>query len=504
MRALLLAVSLVVIPTAVLAQAAIAGVVLDSSGAAVAGVVVEASSPELIEKLRTTISDESGRYRLENLRPGTYTVRFAHAGLSEIQRDGIELTGLFTATVDATLEIGPLSDTITVTAETSPLDVHGAKRELTLSDEIIRAIPTARSYNALVVLIPGVLTTSNDTVTGTATTAFPIHGGRTTEGRLLLDGLNVGSPPGGNSATSYSFDVGQAQEVTLTTSGALGESETAGLVMNIVPKAGGNSMRGSLFASGTGETFQSDNVTPELMAQGVTSATPFTKVYDVSGTLGGPILADRLWYFVHAHTGGSTRESTNVFYNLNAGEPTAVALRAGPQSARVFRSDIRERERPRHVAGDAAQHDQRILGRPVTLPAVHGCDAWTDGSGTSLAGSGRRSRAQAGCDPGDMVISDLEPAVPRGWLRRHVLRCGQLRARTESDARSDSRRRAVRERLRGERQHSRAGVSLAGLQRRAHRLVSVERLAVVRDRRTQREDRLSAHADDGRSDVVHQ
>ena len=112
---------------------------------------------------------------------------------------------LVVATVDATLEIRPLSDTITVTAETSPLDVHGAKRELTLSDEIIRAIPTARSYNALVVLIPGVLTTSNDTVTGTATTAFPIHGGRTTEGRLLLDGLNVGSPPGGNSATSYSL-----------------------------------------------------------------------------------------------------------------------------------------------------------------------------------------------------------------------------------------------------------------------------------------------------------
>jgi len=337
MRALLLAVSLVVSSTAVLAQAAITGVVLDSSGAAVAGVVIEVTSPELIEKLRTTISDGNGRYRLENLRPGTYSVRFAHAGLSEIERDGIELTGSFTATVDATLEIGPLSDTITVTTETSPLDVHGAKRELTLSDEIVRAIPTARSYNALVVLIPGVLTTSNDTVTGTATTAFPIHGGRTTEGRLLLDGLNVGSPPGGNSATSYSFDVGQAQEVTLTTSGALGESETAGLVMNIVPKAGGNSLRGSLFASGTGETFQWDNVTPELMAQGVTSATPFTKVYDVSGTLGGPVLAGRLWYFVHAHTGGSTRESTNVFYNLNAGE--ANAWRYAPDLGRPEYSD---------------------------------------------------------------------------------------------------------------------------------------------------------------------
>lgn len=323
MRALLLAVSIVVIPSAVLAQAAITGTVLDASGAALAGAVVEASSPELIEKLRTTISDQSGRYRIENLRPGTYTVRFARAGLSEVRRDGIDLTGSFTATVDATLEVGPLTDTITVTAETSPLDVRGAKRELTLKGELLRSIPTARSYNALLVLIPGVLTNSNDVVTGTATTSFPIHGGRTGEGRLLLDGLNIGSPPSGNSATSYSVDAGQAHEVTFTTTGALGEAETGGLVMNIVPKTGGNSTQGSLFASGTGETFQSANVTPELMAQGVTSATPFTRVYDISGALGGPILADRLWYFVNAHTGGSTRESTNVFYNLNAGDATA-------------------------------------------------------------------------------------------------------------------------------------------------------------------------------------
>jgi hypothetical protein len=321
MRALLVAVSIVVTPTAVFAQAAIAGVVLDSSGAAVANVVVEATSPALIEKFRTTVSDESGRYRLENLRPGTYAVRFTRSGLGEIQRDGIELTGSFTATVDATLEIGPLRDTITVTAETSPLDIHGARRELTLGNEIIRSIPTARSFNALVVLIPGVLTNNNDVVTATATTSFPIHGGRANEGRLMLDGLNIGSPPSGNSATSYTVDTGQAQEVTFTTTGALGESETAGLVMNIVPKAGGNATRGSLFASGTGETFQSDNVTPELAAQGVVSATPFTKVYDVSGTLGGRILFDRLWYFVNAHTAGSTRESTNVFYNHTAGNP---------------------------------------------------------------------------------------------------------------------------------------------------------------------------------------
>ena len=88
-------------------------------------------------------------------------------------------------------------------------------------------------------------------VTGTATTSFPIHGGRSTEGRLLLDGLNVGSPPAGNSATSYVVDVGNAQEVTFSAAGASGESETAGLAMNIVPRTGGNTIAGSFFVSGT-------------------------------------------------------------------------------------------------------------------------------------------------------------------------------------------------------------------------------------------------------------
>jgi len=337
MRALVVAVSIVATPTAVLAQAAISGVVRDSSGAAVAAVVVEATSPELIEKARATVSNEGGYYRIENLRPGTYAVRFVHAGLREVRREGIELTGSFTATVDATLDVSPLTDTITVTAETSPLDVHGARREVTLSGEIIRSIPTARSYNALVVLIPGVVTTSNDAVTGTATTAFPIHGGRANEGRLLLDGLTIGSPPSGNSATSYSFDVGQAQEITFSTTGALGESETAGLVMNIVPKTGGNSTHGSLFASGSGETLQSDNVTPELLARGVMSMTPFTRVYDISGSLGGPIVSDRLWYFVKAHSGGNTRQSTNVFYNLNAGN--SAEWRYAADSSRPEYSD---------------------------------------------------------------------------------------------------------------------------------------------------------------------
>ena len=308
------------IPTAAFAQASIAGSVSDPFGVPISGVHVEASSPALIERVRTTVTDDAGRYRIENLLPGTYVVKFALDGWTAYQKEAIELRGSLTATIDAALQIGRVSDTITVTGATPVVDVYGARREVTLSGEVVQSIPTARSYNALLALIPGVVTNVNDTVMGTSTTSFPIHGGRVSEGRLLLDGLNIGSPPSGNSATSYTIDVGQAREVTFTTAGALGESETAGLVMNIVPKSGGNTMRGSMFASGTSGKLQSDNLTPELAAQGVMAPTPFNKVYDVSGTFGGPIVSDRLWYFLNGHIGGSTKDIPGLYYNRNAGD----------------------------------------------------------------------------------------------------------------------------------------------------------------------------------------
>ena len=315
-------VSLLIVPTAVLAQGAIAGAVIDPSSAPIAGVLVEAASPELIEKTRSTLTDSAGRYRIEGLPPGTYLVRFTQNGWISYQHEAIELTGTFTATVDATLAVGAVADTVIVTGHTPVVDVQSARREVTLTDDIIRSIPTVRSYNALLPLIPGVVTSFNDTVTGTATTSFPIHGGRASEGRLQLDGLTVGSPPVGNSATNYVIDTGQTQEVSFLAAGALGEVETAGLVMNIVPKSGGNTTRGSFFASGTGAKLQSDNLTQALKDQGATAATPLSRVYDFSGTLGGPIRKDRTWYFVNAHSSGSTREVANVYYNLNAGDPS--------------------------------------------------------------------------------------------------------------------------------------------------------------------------------------
>jgi hypothetical protein len=358
-------------PTPALAQAAIAGSVTDPSGAPVAGVFVEATSTALIEQRRTTVTDASGRYRVENLRPGVYSVRLTHPGWKPFVHQGVEVTGSATATVDAQLVLGTLTDTVTVTGAATPLDVQSARQEVTLSGEVVRTLPTVRAYNSLVGLVPGVVTSLNDIVTMPATMSFPIHGGRTSEGRLLLDGLTVGSPPSGNSATSYAVDVGNAHEITFSTGAASGEAETAGLMMNIVPRAGGNRTRGSFYVAGTGEGLQADNLTPSLRDRGVMSATPLSDVYDISGSLGGPILTDRLWYFATAHTGSSTRENANVYYNLNAGDATkwlySPDLRHPAYSDRTFENaslQLTWQASPRHKFG--AFWDAQALCRTCT------------------------------------------------------------------------------------------------------------------------------------------
>src|SRR6516162_5048815 len=134
-RRILLVLSLVLaLPLSAYAQASIAGVIKDASGAVLPGVTVEATSPVLIEKARTAVTDESGQYRSVDLRAGMYTVTFTLTGFSTVKREGIELTGSFTAVVNADLKVGALAETITVTGETPVVDVQSAKREVTLQN----------------------------------------------------------------------------------------------------------------------------------------------------------------------------------------------------------------------------------------------------------------------------------------------------------------------------------------------------------------------------------
>lgn len=219
------------LPSVVLAQGSITGVVRDASGAVLPGVTVEATSPALIEKVRTAITDGGGQYRIEDLRPGSYGVTFTLTGFNTTRREGIELSGSFAATVSVELGVGTLDETVVVTGETPVVDVVNAKQQSILDNDVISAIPTARLYHSLVTLVPGVSLTGSQDVGGLAgplTVTFAMRGGPGNEGRLTVDGLSLGASLNGTGVSYTVADVGNAQEVVFSTAGGLGEAENAG------------------------------------------------------------------------------------------------------------------------------------------------------------------------------------------------------------------------------------------------------------------------------------
>ena len=223
---------LVMLPAAAFAQASITGVVKDSSGAVLPGVTVEASSDALIEKVRTAVTDSSGTYRIVDLRAGTYTVTFGLTGFSTVRREGIELTGTFTASINADMTVGTVQETIVVTGETPIVDTQSVKRQTTIAKDLIAAMPAARSTAGVMMLIPATQVAANPTNLDIQVTPgvvfFGGAGGRATEGRIQVDGLTTTAALNGGGASSYVPDIGNAQEISLSSSGGMGEMQAGG------------------------------------------------------------------------------------------------------------------------------------------------------------------------------------------------------------------------------------------------------------------------------------
>ncbi len=307
------------------AQASITGNVRDTSGAVLPGVTVEASSPSLIERVRIVTTDSSGQYRIIDLPGGVYAVTFTLPGFSTIRREGVELAGAFTATVNVELRVGALEETVTVTGESPIVDVQSARRQQVLDSSVVNAIPTGRTYHSLLTVVPGIASTSNDVggISTTSVATFTIHGGRPNEGRLQLDGIGIGGTLNGGGTSMYNVDVGSAAEIVFTTSGGLGEAEVGGPVMSIVPRTGGNTLRGAMYANGSSGALQGSNLTEELRTAGLTVPSSLQKLWDLNGSFGGPIVRDRAWYYLTSRYQGNRTYVTNMFYNSNAGDPLA-------------------------------------------------------------------------------------------------------------------------------------------------------------------------------------
>jgi hypothetical protein len=316
---------ILLVPRLAAAQASITGTVKDPSGAVLPGVTVEVASPALIEKVRAAATDATGQYRIVDLRPGVYSITFGLTGFNTFKRDGIELAGSFTATINAELKVGAIEETVTVSAESPIVDTQSVRRQTVLANDVVTSIPAARAYAGIMTLIPATTTQAGanlDLQVTPGMLVFGGSGGRNNEGRLQLDGLNTGAAFNGAGVSSYVPDIGNAQEIAMTTSGGLGEAEVGGPTLSIVPKTGGNSIKGSVYLSGVTRGMVGSNYTPELQAAGLTAPNALLKLWDYNIAVGGPILKDRIWYFGQFRDEGSHRTIAGMFANANVGDPT--------------------------------------------------------------------------------------------------------------------------------------------------------------------------------------
>jgi len=312
--------ALLVLPAAAAAQSgsAIGGLVRDTSGAVMPGVTVEASSPALIEKVRTVVTDSAGRYLVVDLRPGAYAVTFTLPGFNTVKREGIELTSSFTATVNAELRVGSLEETITVTGEAPTVDVQNVVQQRVLTRDVINAIPVGtRSVVALGVLIPGMVTNSQD-VGGTqyGSAAMAIHGGRVFEQTLLHDGMQYNNGAGrGGSFGAITVNDATVQEVSLETGGFSAESELGGVRGNVIPKDGGNQLAGVLQGAFTNSSLQSENLTSDLIGRGLRAVDRVNYIYDVNPAIGGPLRRDKVWFFAAYRQWETNQYIAGLYYN---------------------------------------------------------------------------------------------------------------------------------------------------------------------------------------------
>jgi hypothetical protein len=284
--------------TSAYAQSAITGVVKDTTGAAMPGVTVEASSDVLIEKVKSTVSDGSGNYRIADLRPGTYNVAFTLPGFKTYRRDGLQLNAEFTATINAELAIGALEESITVTGASPVVDVTTAAKISVLDREAIDLIPTGRSIQGMAQLVVGVNLSLPDTGGARAMqqTYMTTHGMTTSNTTVLVDGMMVNGLQSDGAVQSY-FNDAMNSEMSYQTSGMGAETSSGGVRLNMIPREGGNRFSGDFKAVSRPGSWQASNLTDRHKKSGLTNGNAIDRIIDYTLAAGGPIKKDKLWVF---------------------------------------------------------------------------------------------------------------------------------------------------------------------------------------------------------------
>jgi hypothetical protein len=308
---------LLFLPLAADAQSAFSGVIRDASGAVLPGVTVEASSPVLIEKARSVVTDGEGRYTIVDLRPGTYKITFTLAGFATLVRDGVDLPGNTTVPINTELKVGSLEESVTVTSQSPLVDVQNAQRTHVLERSVLDALPTTRNMQTVGAPIPGVKLSRPDVggSQGMEQAYMRTHGADDRHTSMQVDGMTVNSSMGDGNIQAYNDDA-LAQQVVFQTSALPAEVASGGVRVNMIPKDGGNTVSGGGFFGGTAHGWQSDNNDNALRNRGFLYRNFVQHVQDFNFNMGGPIVRNKLWFFTTARHVSVDEGVANTYYKV--------------------------------------------------------------------------------------------------------------------------------------------------------------------------------------------
>ncbi len=275
----------------------ITGTVTDASGAVLPGVTITLSSDRLIGGPQTQISDTNGTYRFARLVPGTYGVKMELQGFRSVDRPDVRISAAFVATINGKMEVGSLSETITVTGESPTVDVRSNVQQTVMNQEILEGIPTGRDPWSLAKLIPGVQVSTYD-VGGTQSmqqSGMSAHGSSGADVSYNVDGATVNWPGGGGGATMMYYDQGMFEEVNYMTSAIPAEVMAGGISINMVTKDGGNVWKGNARYNFANDSLQSENFDRIRELNPAFLGNPTQKTYDLNISGGGALVQNKVW-----------------------------------------------------------------------------------------------------------------------------------------------------------------------------------------------------------------
>jgi outer membrane receptor protein involved in Fe transport len=260
----------------------IQGTVLDDHGIPLPGVTVSISSPSLISPEVFQVTSASGVFRFPSLPPGTYQVSFQIPGFQTLIRKGIIVNASKTTSFNVNLAITTIEEKVTVEGKAPTIDLQMSSKTTTIDSEFIYMVPSPRTLTDFFNMVPGV---TDDTA----------HGSAEISNSYNLDGVNLGDAATGTQGVSFGADI--IEEISVETGGLNAEyGHVQGAMVNVITKSGGNKLSGSFSFYLDNEKFQSTNTKgTELEGRKVGSHVAYEPVF----TLGGAIIKDKLWFFMH-------------------------------------------------------------------------------------------------------------------------------------------------------------------------------------------------------------